>query len=149
MTEVLFYQLDRRPLEQVLPELIERCLERSWRVVVQAGTEERCDALDAHLWTYRDDSFLPHGTRKDGNAALQPVWLTTETDNPNRAQVRFLVDGAEPDAVAGYDRVVFLFDGKDPAALDRARAAWKTARAEGHSATYWQQAANGRWEQKT
>ena len=149
MAEVLFYQLDRRPLEQVLPELIERCLERSWRVVVQAGTEERADALDAHLWTYRDDSFLPHGTRRDGNAALQPVWLTTENDNPNRARVRFLVDGAEPEAVAGYDRVVFLFDGNDPAALDRARAAWKTARAEGHSATYWQQAANGRWEQKT
>ncbi len=149
MTEVLFYQLDRRPLEQVLPELVEKCLERSWRVVIQAGTEERLEALDAHLWTYRDDAFLPHGTRKDGNAAVQPVWLTAENDNPNGASVRFLVDGAEPETFGGLDRIVFLFDGKDPAALDRARAAWKTARAEGHTATYWQQAANGRWEQKT
>jgi DNA polymerase-3 subunit chi len=148
MTEVLFYQLDRRPLEAVLPELVEKCLERSWKVVIQAGTEERVEALDAHLWTYRDDAFLPHGTRKDGNAALQPVWLTAGNDNPNGARVRFLVDGAEPETFEGFDRLVFLFDGKEPAALDRARAAWKTARAEGHAATYWQQAANGRWEQK-
>jgi DNA polymerase-3 subunit chi len=148
VTEVLFYQLDRQPLEQVLPGLVEKCLERSWRVVVQATSEERVEALDAQLWTYRDEAFLAHGTRRDGNAALQPVWLTSENENPNGATVRFLVDGAEPETFGGFDRVVFLFDGKDPAALDRARAAWKTARAEGHTATYWQQAANGRWEEK-
>jgi DNA polymerase-3 subunit chi len=148
VTEVLFYQLDRQPLEQVLPGLVEKCLERSWRVVVQATSEERVEALDAQLWTHRDDAFLAHGTRRDGNAALQPVWLTSENENPNGATVRFLVDGAEPETFGGFDRVVFLFDGKDPAALDRARAAWKTARAEGHTATYWQQAANGRWEEK-
>jgi DNA polymerase-3 subunit chi len=148
VTEVLFYQLDRQPLEQVLPGLVEKCRERSWRVVVQATSEERVEALDAQLWTYRDEAFLAHGTRRDGNAALQPVWLTSENENPNGATVRFLVDGAEPETFGGFDRVVFLFDGKDPAALDRARAAWKTARAEGHTATYWQQAANGRWEEK-
>ncbi len=149
MPEVLFYQLDRQPLEQVLPDLLSKCLQRSWRVVVQAGTEERVETLDAHLWTFRDDSFLPHGARKDGNAAVQPVWLTTGNDNPNTAIVRFLVDGAEPETLAGHDKFVFVFDGKDPTALDRARGAWKTARAEGHTVTYWQQAANGRWEQKT
>jgi len=149
MPEVLFYQLDKQPLEAALPDLLAKCVQREWKAVVQAGTEERVDTLDAHLWTFRDDSFLPHGTRKDGNAAAQPVWLTAGSDNPNAAPVRFLVDGAEPEALAGHDRFVFVFDGKDPSALDRARAAWKTARAEGHTVTYWQQAANGRWEQKT
>ena len=148
MTEVLFYHLDRQPLERVLPELLEKCLERGWRTVVQVGSDERRDALDAHLWTYREEGFLPHGTVKDGNAEAQPVWLTAGDDNPNAATVRFLADGAELADLAGYQRVVMLFDGQDPDAVDRARAAWKTVKAAGHDATYWQQSERGRWEKK-
>ena len=148
MTEVLFYHLDRQPLERVLPELLEKCLDRGWRTVVQVGSEERRDALDAHLWSYRDEAFLPHGTIKDGNAEGQPVWLTAADDNPNHATVRFLADGADLPDPAGYARVVMLFDGQDQDAVDRARAAWKTAKAAGHDATYWQQSERGRWEKK-
>jgi DNA polymerase-3 subunit chi len=148
MTEILFYHLDRQPLEKVLPELLEKCLERGWRAVVQLGSEERCEALDAHLWTYRDEGFLPHGTARDGHPALQPVWLTTRDDNPNGATVRFLADGAEVAEVSSYARVVMLFDGNDQEAVERARAAWSAAKAAGHEATYWQQSARGRWERK-
>jgi DNA polymerase-3 subunit chi len=148
MTEILFYHLDRQPLEKVLPELLEKCLERGWRAVVQLGSEERCEALDAHLWTYRDEGFLPHGTARDGHPALQPVWLTTRDDNPNGATVRFLADGAELAEVSSYARVVMLFDGNDQEAVERARAAWSAAKAAGHEATYWQQSARGRWERK-
>ena len=148
LTEVLFYHLDRQPLERVLPELLEKCIERGWRSVVQLGSEERCEAIDAHLWTYRDDGFLPHGTAKDGHAEAQPVWLTTRDDNPNGATVRFVADGAGLPDAAGYARIVMLFDGNDNDAVDRARAAWTTAKSAGHEATYWQQSERGRWERK-
>jgi DNA polymerase-3 subunit chi len=148
MTEILFYHLQLQPLERVLPELLERCLERKWRVVVQVGSVDRRDALDAHLWTYRDDSFLPHGTAKDGRAEAQPIWLTAEDENPNGATVRFLADSAETADLAPYQRVVRIFDGNDPDAVDRAREMWKVAKAAGHDATYWQQADSGRWERK-
>ena len=116
--------------------------------MVQLGSEERRDALDAHLWTSRDDGFLPHGTVKDGHAAAQPVWLTATDENPNSATVRFLADGAETANYSGYQRVVMLFDGNDLDALDRARASWTAAKAAGHDATYWQQSERGRWEKK-
>ena len=148
MTEVLFYHLDRQPLERVLPELLEKCLERGWRSVVQVGSEERRDALDAHLWTYRDEAFLPHGTARDGSPAAQPVWLTTEPENPNGATVRFLADGADLPAVADYQRVVILFDGNDADAVDRARVTWTAVRNDGHQVTYWQQSEGGRWEKR-
>lgn len=148
MTEVLFYHLQRQPLEAVLPGLLEKCLERNWKTVVQVGSEERRDALDAHLWTYNDAGFLPHGTDKDGHAALQPVWLTAGEDNPNQAEVRFFADGAEPVDVDAYRRVVLLFDGNDADAVDRARAAWQRLKGAGHDATYWQQSENGRWQKK-
>ena len=148
MTEVLFYHLEQQPLERVLPSLLERTLERGWRAVVQCGSQERLDALDAWLWTYRDDSFLPHGTARDGPAAVQPVLLTVDAENPNSAQVRFLVEGATLPDLVGYDRIVHLFDGHDPAAVEQARGEWKRARAAGCDVTYWQQADNGRWEKR-
>jgi DNA polymerase-3 subunit chi len=148
MTEVLFYHLEHQPLERVLPSLVERTLARGWRAVVQAGSEERVDALDTLLWTYAEDSFLPHGTGRDGNAAEQPVYLTTEDANPNGAAVRFLVDGAEMQDLAGYERIVFLFDGHDAAAVAQAREQWQAVKAAGHEATYWQQSPEGRWEKR-
>ena len=149
MTELLFYHLHRQPIEKVLPALLEKSLERGWRVVVQAATDERVDALDAHLWTYRDDGFLPHGTAKETEAAMQPVLLTTGDDNPNGANVRFLIDGAAvPEDAASYQRIVLLFDGEDEDAVAAARARWSEAKAKGFDVTYWQPDEHGRWKQK-
>jgi DNA polymerase-3 subunit chi len=148
VTEILFYHLERQPLERVLPELLEKCLERGWRAVVQVSSEERLEAIDAHLWTYRDEAFLPHATQKDGTPEGQPIWLTTEDGNPNRANVRFLADGAEAADISAYQRVVMLFDGTDPDAVAAARESWKKMKADGHEATYWQQSERGRWEKK-
>lgn len=150
MTELLFYHLQRQPIERVLPPLLEKSLERGWRVVVQLGSEERVDALDAHLWTYRDDGFLPHGTSREQLAAEQPILLTVKGDNPNNANVRFLIEGAAmPDDATAYDRIVLLFDGEDPDALAAARERWSEAKkASGFELTYWQADENGRWQRK-
>ncbi len=146
--EVLFYQLERQPLERVLPGLLEKTLARGWRASVQAGSQERVEALDAALWTYREDSFLPHGTASDGSADRQPIYLTADEGNPNGAQVRFLVDGAESSGITGYERLVYLFDGRDETARARARAQWKSAKEAGADVTYWQQTERGGWEKK-
>jgi DNA polymerase-3 subunit chi len=149
MTEVLFYHLQRQPLERVLPQLLERSVERGWRVVVQAASDERVDALDAHLWTYRDDAFLAHGTARDAEAAVHPIVLTTADHNPNGATVRFLVDGVPvPADAANYERIVLLFDGEDADAVAAARARWGEAKAQGFDVTYWQTDENGRWVKK-
>jgi DNA polymerase-3 subunit chi len=146
--EVLFYHLERAPLERVLPSLLERTLERGWRAVVQSGSEERLEALDLALWTYSDASFLPHGTARDGDPARQPIYLTTGDETPNGAGVRFLVDGAEMTGFKDFVRIVCIFDGQDGDATARARAQWKEARAAGCSVTYWRQSENGRWEKQ-
>jgi DNA polymerase-3 subunit chi len=148
MTEVLFYHLEQQPLERVLPSLVEKTLERGWRAVVQAGSDERVEALDMLLWTWREESFLPHGTKPDGNPALHPVYLTTEEDNPNGAAVRFLVDGAEAGDLTAYARVVYMFEGRDAAAVARAREQWTGAKKAGCEVTYWQQSPEGRWVKK-
>lgn len=147
-TEIFFYHLERRTLEDVLPTLLLRSVEKGWRAAVQATSEERLAALDTLLWSFSEESFLPHGTAKDGQASAQPIYLTVEDDNPNGAQVRFLLDGAELADASGYQRLVFIFDGRDAEALARARVQWQAARGSGHVVSYWQQDADGRWQQK-
>jgi len=148
MPEILFYHLERTTLERALPDLLIRSLARGWRVVLTVGSDERLQALNNHLWSFDDSSFLPHGSAADGHAADQPIWLTTGDDNPNGANVRFLVDGASADDFSGYERLVFMFDAADPEALATARGAWTKAREAGADATYWKQDENGRWKKQ-
>jgi DNA polymerase-3 subunit chi len=149
MTEILFYHLKGQTPEQVLPALLAKSLERGWRVVVQASSDERIEALDAHLWTWRDDAFLPHGTWRDAEVAEQPIVLTVNEENPNRAVVRFLIDGASMSGdAAAYERVVLLFDGDDPDAVEMARARWSEAKSAGVEVTYWQADEKGRWKRQ-
>ena len=149
MTEILFYHMQRQPLERVLPNLVERSLERGWQAAIQAVSEERLAALDDGLWTYADESFLPHGTDREPDAGTQPVVLTLRDLNPNGTSIRFLVEGADlpPDA-ADYARICILFDGTDQDALLRAREQWRQAKAAGHAVAYWQQDEDGRWNKK-
>lgn len=144
MTEILFYHLETQPLERVLPVLLERSLERGWKAVVETSSRERAEALDAMLWTYRDDSFLPHGVAGEPGDPDQPVLILTDTENPNAADVRFFVDRAVPQSGEGYRRIVYMFSGHDPDAVTEARTAWKALR-DGNDLTYWQQDDSGKW----
>lgn len=153
MTETLFYHLERRALEDILPGLVEKSLERGWRAVIKTDSSERSDALDNLLWTYDDQSFLAHAQSGDGESARQPVLITVEDENPNRAQILFFVGGAQPadwknPGLSSLARMVMLFDGRDAAMLDSARAAWKQAKEAGHDVTYWKESASGKFEKQ-
>lgn len=146
MAELWFYHLEKSELERALPPLLEKSLQRGWRALVRAGSEARLEALDQAIWTFRDDSFVPHA--REGDPMRQPVWLTTEAGNPNGAQVLFLIDGAEPGDISGFERACLLFDGNDQSALEMARSRWKQAKDAGIAASYWKESAAGRWEKQ-
>ncbi|MEE8275449.1 MAG: DNA polymerase III subunit chi, partial [Alphaproteobacteria bacterium] len=85
MTEIGFYHLQTTALERALPRLLAKAYEAGMRTVVLAGSEERIEALNAALWTFDPASFLPHGSARDGDVDAQPIYLTTEEENPNAA----------------------------------------------------------------
>ena len=150
MAETLFYHLERRALDDVLPGLVQKSLERGWRALICADSAERAEAIDTLLWTFDDQSFLPHAQRGDGDTTRQPVLVGVETANDNGAQILFCVGGVAPDwnAVAALSRIVLMFDGRDEAALAQARSAWKDAKAAGHDVTYWKESPSGKFEKQ-
>jgi DNA polymerase-3 subunit chi len=146
--EVWFYHLERTALDQALPELLEKTLAKGWKALVRTTAEERIEHLDGWLWSYRDDSFLAHGTDGEPMADRQPILLTMGSENLNGAQALFLVDGAEAGPLDGYERCVLLFDGRDEAATAQARGRWTGFKAAGHPVSYWRQGAERGWEQQ-
>lgn len=148
MSDIGFYHLVRSPLERALPKLLEKVLESGARAVVMAGSEERVEALNALLWTYQPNGFLPHGSARDGRPEQQPIWLTDRDENPNGATILVLTDGAASEQIDRYARCLEIFDGGDPEAVARARERWLRYKAAGHNLTYWQQTESGGWEKK-
>lgn len=146
MAEVRFYHLTRSTLEQALPPILEKVVERGWRTLVRTSTAERAESLSDALWTYRDDGFLPHGTTRDGKAAQQPVWLSERDENPNGATTLILTDGVLNSTLSA-DLICLIFDDSDPALMTAMRAAWAAYKNAGHNLTYWQQTEKG-WEKK-
>lgn len=146
MTEYGFYHLTRSGLDQALPRLLEKAHQAGARVVVRCLEPERLDQLDRLLWTYKNDAFLPHGSKADGFAEQQPIWLTTGMDRPNDASILVIVDGAPAEDAGQFERVLELFDGRDPDAVAAARSRWRWAESQGMTRVYWQQNERGGWQ---
>jgi DNA polymerase III subunit chi len=147
VTEIRFYHLEQRRLDQALPSLLERALEDGRRVLVRAASDEMVAALNERLWTYDDASFLPHGAAGDGDPMTQPIFLTSELENPNAATMLVRLSGAETGAADdAFDLVALLFDGRDEAALDHARGEWRRLKDQGHTISYWRESDEGGWE---
>jgi DNA polymerase-3 subunit chi len=143
-----FYHLQSSPLERALPQLLERVLGAGKRAVVMAASEDRIEALANHLWTYNPNSWLPHGSAKDGFSDVQPIWLTDKEENPNQSTVLVLTDGMAAGFQNTFERCLDLFDGNAEDAVAQARARWTQAKAEGHELHYWQQNPAGGWTEK-
>lgn len=146
MTEIGFYHLTTSPLERALPQLLTKILEGHKRAVLLCSSQERLDYLDGILWTQGKASFLPHGSVKDGHPEDQPIWLTTQDENPNQAQFLILTDGTNSPSLSTYERCLNLFDGNDDDAVKLARERWKEYKDQGHKVTYWNQTAKGTWD---
>ncbi len=148
MTDVSFYHLQLWPLERALPKLLEKTLKAGKRALVLVGSEQRAEQLNNVLWTYEQAAWLPHGTKKDGRAADQPIWLSPEQENPNGATFLFLTDGATSPHVGDYERCFELFDGNDGAQVTAARQRWKAYKELGYGLKYLQQTETGGWLEK-
>lgn len=149
MSRVDFYHLQKQTLEEMLPSLLSKAYGTGKKTIIKIGNEERVEFINAFLWTYSETSFLPHGSKKDGFGTEQPIWLTSNNDNPNNAEFLFLVDGAmvSDDEIQKFERVFNIFDGNSEDALGQARSLWKELKSNKHEIYYWQQE-NDTWKQK-
>lgn len=148
MTEIRFYHLTRKTLDQALPEILTKALSGGHKIVVKGQDERQIQRMNEHLWTFDPNSFIPHGGEKEGFAADQPVFLTTGDENPNSANVLILTDGATSSQLEDFKLCCEMLDGHNQDAVKAARARWKEYKEKGYEISYWQQDENGKWQNK-
>ncbi|MEO0542851.1 MAG: DNA polymerase III subunit chi [Pseudomonadota bacterium] len=147
MTEVTFYHLTETSVDDALPGLVGKALERGWRVTIQTENDDAVEAFDALLWSFDTVSFLPHGRDGDAAEATHPVFVTSTQDNPNESAMRFVINRSVlPADLKPFERVALMFDGQDMDVVADARDKWKQLKASGHTLAYWKQTPEGRWE---
>jgi DNA polymerase-3 subunit chi len=143
--QVDFYHLTAVPLERVLPRIAERLLGNGQRLLVIAGEEALAARLDADLWTYAADAFLPHGRAGTEGEGDQPVLISTLAEPVNGARNLAIADGLWRDEALAFDRAFYLFDA---GTITEARAAWRTlTQRDGVDCRYWKQDEEGRWRE--
>jgi len=147
MTAINFYHLTSSTLFEALPKLLEKVVDNNLRALVLTDTEERAEEISKTLWIYRPQSFLPHGTKRDGRPLEQPIWISTTPLNENNATVLVLTADVEVPDVSPYGRCLEIFDGNNLESVQQARHRWKTYKNQGHTLAYWQQDLNGKWHQ--
>jgi len=148
MTDIRFYHLQTQTLEQALPKLLMKAYGTEKKIVVKAADDKQVEALNQLLWTFHPNVFLPHGSKKDGYAELQPIWLTDRDENPNKGEILILTNGTQSENLADYEMCCDMFNGFDDSSVKAARTRWKAHKDAGHNLTYWQQTDQGGWEQK-
>jgi DNA polymerase-3 subunit chi len=138
-----FYQLSASPIERVLPRICERLLENEERLLVVAA-QDQIERLDALLWSYKADSFLPHGQASAPAPDRQPILLAVESEPLNEARNIALADGRWREEALHFERTFYFFDLDG---VEGARGVWRNLNArEGLERRYWRQE-GGKWVQ--
>jgi len=150
MSRIDFYHLQKDTLEQALPKLVLKAYETGKNIKITVGNELRVDSINTLLWTFDEESFIAHGTKKDGMSEMQPVYISADDDIPNNATFLFLADGADlsVENIHSFDRIFYLFDGHNENELAKARSVWKMCTQENMERHYWQQNTQAKWEEK-
>lgn len=146
MTTISFYHLLSTSRERAVPKLMEKALASGAKVVMFANSEPPLKTMSAALWSTDPASFLPHGSKRDGHASEQPIYLTTVEENPNGAEILCVLDGSSPASISSYSKVLDVFDGSREDEVAAARTRWAAYKTKGYALQYVKQQPGGSWK---
>ncbi len=150
-TEFWFYHMEQAKLEAVLPDILEKILANRATALVKIGAcledapAAEMHRLDTFLWTYKQNSFLPHGRDDEPLADEHPILLTHSAKTAMGRDMVVLIGGAEIDDLDEAKRCITILDGHNTDDKAVARARWQAVKTTGNEAIYWKQDERGRW----
>lgn len=100
-------------------------------VYLYAGSDAQAAALDDLLWTFRQDSFVPHERYPSMEEASSPVLVGVAVPATVSAQVLINCTDRLPEGFERFERVVELVD-QQPEALAKSRERFRQYRDQGH-----------------
>ena len=109
MTRIDFYQLDpeRHRYDQVVCQLCQKAYENRQMTLLLTSDPQQTQFLDQRLWTFRDDSFLPHDSN-DGDDPPAPILVHDNPAPRGDRQLLINLSAEVPPYFAQFERVIEL-----------------------------------------
>jgi DNA polymerase-3 subunit chi len=145
--EYLFYHHEASTIESTLPQFLEKCIIKNWRALIKTRVDHLVE-LEEFLWTFKANSFLPHGRDDQPRVQHHPIVLSSSAKTADSFQVVFLLAGSEIKKLNDVERCIIFIDGRSEKSTIYERSRWKKLKAEGEKLNYYKQNSNGEWIKK-
>jgi len=109
MTRIDFYQLNpqRQRYDQVVCQLCQKAYDSKQFTLLLTQNQQQSKHLDQKLWTYSDDSFLPHDG-EESEDLVTPILVHDNPDPKGNRQLLINLSTSVPIYFAQFDRVIEL-----------------------------------------
>ena len=150
MTQIIFYSTAPLQVEKTLFALLEKSLEKGNKSLLLFKDKEKCLSINEQLWTYKQNSFLPHISEDDqiyDNIDV-PVYLSTKNENPFKAELLFSIDGFLPDNIDHFERVIIIIDVNDELLNEKYKNYYLDINKNFEDIVFYKSEDNGKWIEK-
>ena len=109
MTRIDFYQLnpERHHYDQIVCQLCQKAYEGNQLTLLLTRDSQQSQHLDQKLWTFRDDSFLPHDV-DETPGLVTPILIHDDPDPGGNRQLLINLSAMVPAYFAQFERVIEL-----------------------------------------
>ena len=109
MTRVDFYQLDpeRHHYDQVICRLCQKAYDSRQLTLLLTRDAQQSRQLDHKLWTFVDDSFVPHDVDESSDF-VTPILIHDNPDPSGERQLLINLSASVPHYFAQFERVIEL-----------------------------------------
>ena len=137
MTEVIFVEVTASRMEMQACEIAERIYAEGDRLLIVAIDEEQAARLDDLLWTYKPDTFVPHGLWKSmDNEPAQPVIITTQKERVPGIASLLTMDYCPVEMVQQFSQVIHVVVVDNQERLEASRRYWTLLKDAGFSLSH-------------
>jgi DNA polymerase-3 subunit chi len=109
MTRIDFYQLNpaQHRYDQVVCQLCQKAYDSKQLTLLLTQNQQQSQHLDHKLWTYSDDSFLPHDSEESADP-VTPILIHDNPDPTGNRQLLINLSASIPKYFAQFERVIEL-----------------------------------------
>ena len=124
--EIVFIVLNSAVKSRIVCDLAEKCYLNNQRVVIYMKSEEDCKEIDSLLWTWKQQSFIPHKCLESLSVSQnEPIVLTTSIESVADYDTVLLVDPLPMETVSQFSTVIEFAEKYDTQGIELSRKRYK------------------------
>lgn len=125
-TDIVFIVLNSAVKSRIVCDLTEKCYINKKRIAIFSNSEEECKKYDALLWTWKQQSFVPHKCLDVlSDPHIEPIIITTNIESPADYDTVLLIDPLPVESVKKFSTAIDFAEKYDSQGIELSRQRYK------------------------